>query len=960
MVDEETKRIEAKWQKHWEDKKIWEVKPTKSKEKYFGNVAYPYANSVLHIGHGRTFTIADVYLRYQRLLGKNVLYPLGYHISGTPVLAVADGIKRKDEKVISQVRNAISDYVVEEEEQDKLIDTFCEPEAIANFFSTKIEGALNSIGVSICYNRQFTTGEPIYNKFIEWQYEKLKNVGILKQGKYPILYSPEDENAVGEDDIKDGDLDKVSISEMTLIKFQLKDKKEFLVAATLRPDSLFGTTNLYVKPEMKLVKLKVNSQVWIVSKASQSKIEHQFEDIEFVSEHKGEEFLGLEVNVPILNKFVPIYPMDYPDEDHGTGIVYSSPADSPHDYIYLFELKFPNKNLKEFESDPLKLKPITKTKDKKGNLINYKSNIPAFDKLHKFQIYNVKGSYEKLERAKIELYKEAHFGAVMINCGEFDNTPLKGNIGANKVREKLEKLNLGGIFYETSRRAITRGGGKVIVANLQGQWFLDYSDPKIKAKAHEFMDYVNYLPKNLIEAQRNYIDWVNLRPCARKRGLGTKLPFDKNWIIEPLSDSTIYQMFYMISNIIRKYDIKPEALSFDVFDYVFFKKGEKNKIKVSSKALNEMREEVVYWNNVDFRYTAHSHMSNHLNFLIYHYALIFPKSMWPKKLVVGQFMMRNGQKISKSKGNGTPLYRMKNIYGADLYRLYTIITASFDAEMDFKDEEVLQLEKKFNKFKDLMFKAKNVEKKKYSSFSQIDKWLISKFYSKCKEYFELMAVVKIREAYVGIIYEFMTDLSYHTRRTNEKQTTSVLRYVFGDYLKIMTPVVPHICEELNLNESKLEISLQNFTTNCEDYINSESECIEAIVEYTLALISRTKDQKQMSQIRGIKIVQASKNRFKLFDELKKQLEKTKNIKEIFKELNSKFPLDIKFISKFVPKTLGEGLSFYLSIEKEKKLIEDVKSFFKKEFDCEVEISNIEKENINSLNVMPSKPGVILE
>ena len=120
-VDEKQVAIEDKWQKRWKENKVFEPKINEKQTKYLGNVAYPYANSVMHIGHGRTYTIADIYLRYQRLIGKNVLHPLGYHISGTPVLAVADGIKKGDTKTIKQVKDAISDYISDKKEQDKLI-----------------------------------------------------------------------------------------------------------------------------------------------------------------------------------------------------------------------------------------------------------------------------------------------------------------------------------------------------------------------------------------------------------------------------------------------------------------------------------------------------------------------------------------------------------------------------------------------------------------------------------------------------------------------------------------------------------------------------------------------------------------------------------------------------------------------------------------------------------------------
>lgn len=967
MTIENQKQIEQKWQKKWKSAKAWETNSNSKKEKFFGNVAYPYANHVMHIGHGRTYTNADVYLRYQRLLGKNVLYPIGYHISGTPVLAVADGIKRGDEKTIKQVKEAVSDYVFDEDEQEKLIETFHDPQNIADFFSNTIEASLDSIGASISYDRQFTTGEPLYNSFIQWQYSKLKELGLLKQGKYPILYSAQDENAVGEDDIKDGDTDKVSISEMTYIMAKLEDTNDYLIAGTLRPDALFGITNMYVKSDMDLVKLKVNENNWIVSKASQVKIEHQFDNVEYVSEHKGSEFVGENVVAPIINKIVPVLEGSFCDENHATGIVFSSPGDSVHDYLHLFEHKFAGKSLEEFQNkDPLELTPITKTFDKKGHEIKYKDDIPAYSKLLEHKIYTSQGNEEKLEKMKKELYKESHFGAVMINCGgEFDGTPLKNNVGFTKTKQKLEEINLGGTLYETTRRAKTRGGDTVIVASLDGQWFLDYSDQKVKKKALELLDLSDFYPKNLKNTQRGYVNWANLRPCARKRGLGTKLPYDENWIIEPLSDSTIYQMLYIIMHILRRENTEPKNLTFEFYDFVYLNNGVLEdvvkKTTISKEIIQECREEVEYWNNVDFRYVGLPHMSNHLNYLIYHYSLIFPKSMWPQKLIAGSMMMKNGEKISKSKGNGTPLYKVKDVYGADLFRLYLVVSSNYDIEMDFRDNEVDQVKKKLDKVKEHIEDAINSELKEYSSFNSTQKWIIAKFYSKLNEAFEFFEEMKLREAYVKILYEFLQDISYTQRRVGEKLTNEALRFIVEDIIKALTPVIPHACEELwerlgNTSFVSLEaINVENINLYQSLEVLGEEEIIEELVKNVATL---------QEQKRGTKltIVVAPKQRFELFDDINNQISKQTPIKEMMQTLQTIYSHDSKFIQKFIPKTIKSGLHYYTTQEEEFNLLFSSTQFFKKEFGFdEVEIVSQEDSSITLTNSnIPSKPQIIIE
>src|SRR5690606_20254253 len=189
-----------------------------------------------------------------------------------------------------------------------------------------------------------------------------------------------------------------------------------------------------------------------------------------------------------------------------------------------------------------------------------------------------------------------------------------------------------------------------------GQWFLDYSKDETKEKAYELLESLEYLPDKLKETQRGYLKWVQMRPCARRRGIGTRLPFDDSWIIEPLSDSTIYQMLYLIQNILVSENIKSQSLSSMVFDYVFLGIGNVKMISeendISENALKEMRRQVKYCKGLDMRYTNAGHMSNHLSFLIYHYALIFPSENHHKIITVVGYLIKDGAKISKSKVNG--------------------------------------------------------------------------------------------------------------------------------------------------------------------------------------------------------------------------------------------------------------------------------------------------------------------
>ncbi|MFN3384399.1 MAG: class I tRNA ligase family protein, partial [Archaeoglobaceae archaeon] len=91
--------IEEKWQKAWESARIFEAEPNE-KKKFFLTVPYPYLNGNLHAGHTRTFTIGDAFARYMRMRGYNVLFPLGFHVTGTPIIGLAELIAKRDEKTI--------------------------------------------------------------------------------------------------------------------------------------------------------------------------------------------------------------------------------------------------------------------------------------------------------------------------------------------------------------------------------------------------------------------------------------------------------------------------------------------------------------------------------------------------------------------------------------------------------------------------------------------------------------------------------------------------------------------------------------------------------------------------------------------------------------------------------------------------------------------------------------------
>ena len=106
-------KLEKKWQKKWEEAKLFESEPRDDQEKYFVNCPYPYMNGYLHLGHAFTYLRADMVSRYQRMKNKNVLFPFAFHCTGTPIVAAAQRVKEGEESQINALKQmGLSDTLI--------------------------------------------------------------------------------------------------------------------------------------------------------------------------------------------------------------------------------------------------------------------------------------------------------------------------------------------------------------------------------------------------------------------------------------------------------------------------------------------------------------------------------------------------------------------------------------------------------------------------------------------------------------------------------------------------------------------------------------------------------------------------------------------------------------------------------------------------------------------------------
>jgi len=348
---------------------------------------------------------------------------------------------------------------------------------------------------------------------------------------------------------------------------------------------------------------------------------------------------------------------------------------------------------------------------------------------------------------------------------------------------------------------------------------------------------------------------------------------------------------------------------------------------------------------------------------------------------------------SKTKGNGMPLIQVRERFGADLYRLSIAMGTSFDQEFDFRERDIPQLRAKFETWKKLMSGAKAAAPKAEDEMADIDRWLRSRFYSRVEEYWPAMNSVRFRDAFVSIFYEFMKNVSYHTRRTSAANTAAVVRTFFVDYLLLMAPVVPHVCEELYTGEGPegTFMSLLAFdrTRPLEQYIDKRVEIFEAMPLDLVGMVGeemakRQKENKKtivksIKKVDGntpenatvtqaaplqISIVQARQEMFCFFDVLGDTLKSTRNAKEIKEAMRTAFSdQDWKnFIEYFVPRTLGSsGLHPYLAHGLERTFLkEHAIPFIKSEFpDAEVSITDADVVVSKRHLALPGKPVIVI-
>ena len=955
--------IDRKWQKKWLENNDHEI-DSNNKEKKFITVAYPYPNSPQHIGHGRTYTIADVHSRYLRMKGFNVLFPMGFHYTGTPILGMAKRVEANDAELIEGFKTL---YKVPEDK----IKEFVEPVKIADYFHEEIKSGMIEMGYSIDWRREFTTIDPAYQKFIEWQFRNLKEKNLIVQGSHPVGWCPKDQNPVSQHDTL-GDVEP-DFTEYIVIKFDLDGVK--IPVATLRPETLFGVTNIWINPQVMYKKIKVNDEIWITSPECARKLEFLEKKIEVIEDVLGSDFVGQSAKAPHSSDSVLILPASFVKSDNGTGIVMSVPAHAPFDYQALLDSKS-GKN-KSINSDLLKniqnIEPIS--------MINTEGlgNIPAKDIVEKMGISHQDDP--KLEEATKEIYsKEFYEGILANNTKQFAGKKISE--AKDEIKEWITKIGSADILLELTNSPVKcRCGTECVVKLLSNQWFLDYSNKDWKQKAHRCFEGMNILPNEIRSEFDKVLDWLRERACARQHGLGTKIPWDKEWLVESLADSVIYMAFYIISKYVNKKEINGNDLTDEFFDYVFYGKKDSgeiaNKINITKEKLKEIRNEFLYFYPVDSRHSGRDLVPNHLTFFILNHVALFPEENWPQEIVVNGSVLMAGKKMSKSMGNIIPLRDAVRKHGADPIRLTILISAELLQDADFNVEAINGIK---NKLESMYENSTKTKAEEISELEPEDKWILSMLQNLALNVSQSMDKIRFREALHHILYDFDSELQWYLKRTKSKQRTNIsgiLHKILSSRVLMLSPFAPHIAEEIweKLGNSKLA-SKSIWPSSIGIEIDSKSIQTETLLKSIIDDINNILKVTKISP-KKITIYTAEQWKSKAYNSiLKNVLDGQTNIGTIIKSLiANKETEQIKKDPDFVKKILNDILSEPVELRKgrmnigqidEKQIISsELSSLVKNDYDVELSVfSESDSEKYDPKNkakaARPFKPAILIE
>jgi len=296
-------------------------------------------------------------------------------------------------------------------------------------------------------------------------------------------------------------------------------------------------------------------------------------------------------------------------------------------------------------------------------------------------------------------------------------------------------------------------------------------------------------------------DWLHDWPCTHHRGLGTILPWDSDWVIESLSDSTIYMAYYTIAHALQGGALRSQVpwagrLDDTFFDYVFFGKGAArtlaSRLGVDVQLIEDLRREFTYWYPVDLRNTGKDLVQNHMAFCLFNHTAIFPKEHWPRGYGVNGWVRLAGRKMSKSRGNTWYIREALRDWPADVIRL---TVANAGDGLDDPNVDLDFAETAMDRLQDWVRFATATRATRRERHG-IDAWFLSILNRAVQATRTAMEAMNYKVALRHGYFDLQSAWSWYLRRSENRPQAECLRRFIEVQTKVLAPFTPHAAEEI--------------------------------------------------------------------------------------------------------------------------------------------------------------------
>lgn len=825
--------------------------------KYFSTMAYPYMNGVLHAGHAFTLSKVEFATGFERMNGKRALFPLGFHCTGMPIKSAADKIKRE----VEQFGADFSGVPLEEEEEvteqaptaaakrddptkftakkskvaakqgrgkyqfeimmqlglkKEEVAAFADPQHWLHYFPPLVQKNVSEFGGRVDWRRSFVTtpANLYYDAFVRWQINRLKDLGKIKFGERYTIYSEKDGQACLDHDRSSGEGVnpqeyvgiKIEVTEFASAakkvfeenNFDLSHNKVYLIAATLRPETMYGQSCCFVSPKIEYGVFKAAENVYYISTTRAfknmcyQKLTPERGDYKATLTLNGATIVGSKITPPYaILKNLRVLPMDTILPNKGTGVVTCVPSDSPDDYITSKDLA----NKPEYyhiEKDWVQTEIVSVIKTERLG-----------DKCAEFLCNSMKIQSPKdsvqLAAAKEQAYKEGFYNGIM-NLGKYKGEKVE--IAKPKVKADMIASGEAFVYNEPEGPVVSRSGDDCIVS-LEDQWYIDYGEESWKAQALECLSNMETFSKETRNGFEAVLDWLKNWALTRTYGLGTQCPWDDTQLIESLSDSTIYMAYYTIARFLHsdyygekqgKFDIKPSQMTDQVFDYIFTRR-EDIQTDIPKDQLKDMRREFEYFYPLDARISGKDLIPNHLTFFIYSHVAVFPKRFWPKGVRANGHLLLNNAKMAKSTGNFLTLQQITEKFGADASRIALADAGDTVEDANFDESNANAAILRLTTLKEWCEEIINSDLRTGDFNSYFDSAFENEMNYLVEQTYEQYSQTNYKSALKFGLFDFQTARDYYRDAVPTMHKDLVMKYIETQAL-LLAPVAPHFAEYL--------------------------------------------------------------------------------------------------------------------------------------------------------------------